>query len=159
MSDYQELLDLIEKHIKVFQSLIETQQIKLDAARKENVRKLEECMRKEQADSLALRGFDQKRIQLAKKLSLDSIPLSELSNHVPDEYKQPFRSVHQRMAQTYKNYQKASDAAKELIEVKHYQVSSIIEQLQQNSVESSSDSYQPDGSKEEKKVTFTNMTI
>ena len=61
MNDFTDFKKIIEELIALFDHLIPIEQEKLDAAIKNRVTFVEDCMHKEQAAVLQLRGLEQKR--------------------------------------------------------------------------------------------------
>ena len=70
MGEFSNFSKLIEEFIEFFEELIPVEQEKLDAAVKNRVSFVEECMHKEQAAVLRLRGLEQKREKEQERLNL-----------------------------------------------------------------------------------------
>lgn len=145
MSDYEELLKLLEKHIPLFEELADVQQTKLEAAKDKDTKGLEECMKKEQAATLALRGYDKKRVGLQKKLSLENVTFKDLVTRVPEEFRDSYRETFRQLSDAYHRYQTTADCAKEMIEVNIYKISQLIEEVRKNANLPNSDIYAADG--------------
>ena len=70
MNDFSAFIEIIEEFIQLFDELIPVEQEKLDAAIKNRITFVEECMNKEQAAVLKLRGLEQKRENAKKALGM-----------------------------------------------------------------------------------------
>ena len=73
MDQFSNFIKLLNDYIALFDALIEVEQEKLIAAKKNRVTFVEEAMKKEQVFILKLRGFDKKREQLQQKLGFYSL--------------------------------------------------------------------------------------
>ena len=65
---FQDMLKLIRDLTRTLEDLTETQKNVASAVRTDDLEKLGECMKREQALSLALRNADQRRIKLQAEL-------------------------------------------------------------------------------------------
>lgn len=146
MSKYTELLNLIEKHTALFDELAEIQQIKLKAITEENTIVLEDCMRKEQAHTLALRGFDKKREEMQKAMSLDGKTFRDIIPLVPEEFQDTFQAAFTKLTDAYNNYRTVSDCTKEMLEVSIYKLGIAMNKLKEKSGLKEADFYTADGS-------------
>lgn len=146
MPDYKELLNLVEKNTALFQELADVQQIKFEAAQEQDAARLEECMKKEQAHTLALRGFDKKREELQKKLSFEGKTFRELIPLVPDEYRELYETAFANLSDAYDHYRSTADCAKEMIEINIYKIGNIIHQIREKANLPDSGVYTADGS-------------
>lgn len=145
MSNYTELLNLITKNTVLFDELAEIQQIKLNAVKDQNTAQLEDCMKKEQAHTLALRGFDKKREELQKELSFHGKTFREIIPLVPEEFQEPYQTAFTKLTDAYNNYRTNADCAKEMLEVSIYKLGSVINQIREKSGLSEADTYTVNG--------------
>lgn len=159
MSEYNELLQLLKKHVTFFEQLAVTEQAKLHAARTQDITTLQECMKREQADTLTLRGYDKKRLQLQEKLSLQGLSYTQMLPLIPEEYRYEFSRTQKALNDAYDNYKKISDCAKEAIEVHLYYINNKLDELRKKTKTASGGVYSPDGSVSADKVTFKDMKI
>lgn len=67
MNDFTDFITTIRDFIQLFDSLNRIEQEKLDAALKNRVSFVEDCMKKEQAAILRMRGLEQKREEAQKQ--------------------------------------------------------------------------------------------
>lgn len=159
MPDYSKLLDLLQKHITLFEDLTRIEQDKLQAARAHDTEGLNECLNKEQAHALLIRGYDRKREALLKELSLEGKTFKELIPLLPDDCRYEFSKAFDELNAAYSLYKNTSDCAKQVIEVNAYRITSVLESLKYQRPTVTSEIYAPDGSLEAEKITFTDIKI
>ena len=145
MSDYKELLNLVEKNTALFHQLADVQQIKLEAARDQDTARLEDCMKKEQAHTLALRGYDKKRETLQKNLSLEGKTFREMIPLVPEEYRDSYQKAFTDLTDAYDHYRQTADCAKEMLEINIYKIGTVINEIRKKANLSEANVYSADG--------------
>ena len=74
-------------------------------------------MKREQAMSLSLRGYDQKREAMLAALGLTGVPLSRLEEHSPEEHYLAVKAAAEELRRQYEIFQAASQAARTTLEV------------------------------------------
>lgn len=159
MSDYKSLLDLLQKYVDLFESLTENQDKKIQAIKGYNNEALNECMKKEQADTLLLRGFDKKRLLLQDKLSLNAMSFREMLPKIPEEFQPDFVQMLRKLSGSYDAYRVSADCAKQLIELNIYRLSGVIEELKKKTNTSSADVYTAEGSINLDRLSLRDMKI
>lgn len=159
MSDFNELLALLKKHVALFEELTAVEQKKLEAAQNYDVPVLEECMKKEQANTLVLRGYDKKRTQLLEALSFKDMTFRQIIPLLPKEYSYEFTQAFSQLNDAYSLYQSTSNCAKQVIEVNIYRLGNAISNIKNNTNRSTADVYTPEGSVETDRFTFRDMKI
>ena len=85
MNDFTAFSKIIEEFIALFDHLIPIEQEKLDAAVKNRITFVEDCMHKEQAAVLQLRGLEQKREAQQKLLGMEGYTFRQILEHAPEE--------------------------------------------------------------------------
>ena len=78
MNDFTAFSKIIEEFIALFDHLIPIEQEKLDAAVKNRITFVEDCMHKEQAAVLQLRGLEQKREAQQKLLGMEGYTFRQI---------------------------------------------------------------------------------
>lgn len=74
-------------------------------------------MKREQALSLSLRGYDQKRDKLLAQLGLQGTTLSQLEDRSPPELQLETKAVVEELRRQYTLFQAASKVARDTLEV------------------------------------------
>lgn len=114
---YQDYLALLGEVAEELGRLIVTVGTKLAAVHNDDLLGLDECIRQEQAHSLALRSLEQRRGKLLAELGLAEVPLSRLAEHYPEELKAEAQRAANKLRLSYEEYKSASDAAMTALQV------------------------------------------
>ena len=86
LSAYENEKELLTDSLsRQLEELEQLQHKKIQAVRDHDLEVLNDCMKQEQAASLALRGLEQKRESLSRKLGLEKAPLSKVPEILPPE--------------------------------------------------------------------------
>ncbi len=117
MGEFSNYIKIIEEFIDFFDSLIPIEQEKLDAAVKNRVSFVEECMHKEQAAVLRLRGLEQKREKEQESLGMKDYTFRQILEKVPEDIYSFLKPLFDRMSEQVTQFQSISDSAKDMIEV------------------------------------------
>ncbi len=78
MHSLHDLNDILNALIDFMNNLSILEQSKLDAVLDKNIERLDECMRKQQAQILRLRGLDQKREKIQRELGFQNMTLRQI---------------------------------------------------------------------------------
>ena len=78
MVDFSEYLNFLEELEHTLQQLVDVEQKKSAAVSARDLDALNDCMKREQAFSMTLKGFEQKRARLLAALGLEDVSLREL---------------------------------------------------------------------------------
>ncbi len=92
------------------------------AARRGDLLGVDECVKREQALSLALRGMDAKREKLLAELGLDGLPLSALAANSPEALRAEAKRVSDSLRAKYEIYRGAADAARTTLEFNLHEI-------------------------------------
>lgn len=149
-------LTLIKTLIAFFEDMVLLESDKVKAASDNNIIKVEECMKKEQADILKLRGLEQKRLKLQQELGFDNMTFQEVVAHAPNEYQPELNSLLKQMKDVIIRFQAANDSAGKVIEVNLHKIDKIITQLkEQQQIEPDGKSYNSSGTAEKTQRHFS----
>lgn len=105
---------------KFMSELSALEQEKLNAVLKKDLNYLDECMRKQQAQVLRLRGLDITREKVSKELGLSGKKLEELLEEFPEDKRLQSEGV--LLQEAKKNFHKINLATKRAIEVNLYAI-------------------------------------
>ena len=121
MDHYTEFISLIHDFIDLFRSLTTVEQQKLDAAVANDLSILEDCMKKEQAFVLRLRGLEQQRDTLQGKLKMKDLKFREILSRVPDEVKEELTPLFQELSEKVRIFQSINASAQDAISVNFHE--------------------------------------
>ena len=117
MNDFTAFTKIIEELITLFDHLIPIEQEKLDAAVKNRVSFVEDCMHKEQAAVLQLRGLEQKRESEQKRLGMEGYAFRQILECAPEEAAAILNPLFDQLAERVRTFQSVSASARDIIEV------------------------------------------
>ena len=103
------------------------EQEKTRFVREDDLDGLNECIKKEQALSMTLRSYDQKRTAMLAALGLEGVPLRKLAAHAPDEQsrEQAVKTV-ERLIRRYELFRGAMEVARDTLECNLHQIEKAI---------------------------------
>lgn len=116
-ASWRDYLSLMKSLTHALQELTGVEQDKNAAAARGDLAGVEECMKREQALSMTLRGFDQKREAMLAQLGLPGLTLSRLEDSSPEELRLESKAVAEELRRNYELFQAASQVARDTLEV------------------------------------------
>ena len=126
MNDFTAFTKVIEEFITLFDHLIEIEQEKLDAAVKNRVTFVEDCMHKEQAAVLQLRGLEQKREAEQKHLGMEGYTFRQILEEAPEEVSASLSPLFDQLSERVTSFRSVSESAKDIIEVNLHMIQSAL---------------------------------
>ena len=110
---YLELLQSILSNLSQLTKLVHR---KIEVAQMDDLEALDEILNEEQALALALRGLEQKRLNLLRELDLSEVPLAQLSAHFPPEMEEAVRQTAAELMEQYRTYHDGAQTARGILE-------------------------------------------
>ena len=123
---YLKLLDDLGRTIE---KLTAIEQEKTAAVSNHNVSAVDDCMKREQALSLSLRGLDQKRQRALSQMNLQGVNLRGLPDHAPDDLLMDVKAACQTLQSRYRLFQNASQVARDTLECHLRAVEKVMEDI------------------------------
>lgn len=117
MDEFTGFIEIIRDLIALFENMIPVEQEKLDAAVKNRVSFVEECMHKEQAFILQLKGLEQKREAAQKHLNMENYTFRQILESAPEEAAAVLRPLFDQLSSQVQLFRSISDNARDIIEV------------------------------------------
>ena len=117
MADFSGFTTVIEEYLQLFDDLIAIEQEKLTAAVKNQVSFVEDCINKEQAAMLKMRGLEQRREKEQQNLGFADLPFREILAQVPEDTAHVLRPLFEILTQRLTAFRSVSDSAKDAIQV------------------------------------------
>ena len=102
------------------------------AVRHDDLMKVNECMKREQAISLSLRAMDRKREKMLEELGLKGVRLSGLADRCPPEVRLQARAAAEKLKNRYDIFQSASESARLTMEINLHEIEKKIAAREQN---------------------------
>ena len=115
-SEYSEYFSVLDTLAHQLEELEQLQHKKIQAVRDHDLEVLNDCMKQEQAASLALRGLEQKRESLSRKLGLEKAPLSKVPEILPPEERVLAQQKVEQLLRLWERSRSAQQAARTVVE-------------------------------------------
>ena len=113
---WREYLKLLEGLGRTMDQLAEIERKKTEAVSSSNLNAVEDCMKREQALSLSLRGFEQRRTAMLSKLGIPDTSLSQLEQYSPEGLELETRRAVEDLRRQYEMFQSAASVARNTLE-------------------------------------------
>lgn len=120
------LLTLLESLIVHLRQLTELAKRKTTAVRKNDLVELDKIIKEEQAQSLALRGIEQKRLSLQQQFSLSSVSLTDIPSRFPAHLQPQARETAETLRREYEIYRSAAEVARNTLECNLHEVEKFL---------------------------------
>lgn len=118
----EELLKLFETLTGHLDKLTALAGQKTLAVRKSDLIALDHVLKEEQAQALALRGLEQKRVTLLNRLGLADVPLTDLPAKAPAALQQKARDTVDILRHSYQVYTSAAEVARNTLECNLHEI-------------------------------------
>lgn len=119
---FQDFFQFLDQLADTLTKLTEITRTKTQAVRHDDLLKVNECMKQEQAYSLSLRNFDRKREKFLAELGLNGVSLSKLADYCPEELRLQAKQKAENLQNHLKIYQTAADAARTVLECNLHEI-------------------------------------
>ena len=120
------LLILFETIVSHLRQLTELAKLKTTAVRKSDLIELDRIMKEEQAQSLAMRGLEQKRATLLSQFGLENVALTDLPVKFPPELQQKARESAETLRREFAIYHSAAEIARNTLECNLHEVEKFL---------------------------------
>lgn len=104
-------------------------QKKFDAAVNHQIIELENCMKKEQALVLRLRGLEQKREKVQKQMGYEHLTFRQIIEKQPAESRESLEKLFLQMQDHLKHYQEIAKSANQALEINLHRIDRTLDQL------------------------------
>lgn len=142
----EELKKIIVELNSVFEELIPIEKNKLTAAADHNVVELEECMKREQAAVLQIRGLDQKREAWLAQKGWSDKSFRQILEFLPGEERGQLEPSFERMTENFRMFRKVNEDTNMVLKTNLR----VVENLT-----GKNGPYSPEGTQQEKERHFT----
>lgn len=127
---FESMIALMDELTETLTKLSDMQREIVKAVRADDIARLAECMKHEQAISLTMRNIDQKRIKIQEQLGFKEIKLSQLPSKVKDPDMQiKVRKAADRLTAQYKIVRSTSEVARLTLESNLRNVEQMMEKM------------------------------
>lgn len=126
---YLSYLSLLGELSQTLEQLADLVRQQTACVRRDDLIAMDHVMKQEQVKSLALRGYEQKRVQLLKQLGLEKVPLNRLAASYPAELQHQAAQAAEQLQRSYGIYQSAAEVARITLECNLHELDKIITDL------------------------------
>lgn len=154
MHDLSAFEKVIKQLIELFKRMIPLEQSKLEVVSHSQVSLLEDIIKKEQAEIMALRGLDQKRERAQEELGWKGLSFQEILKKVPEEQREELQKLFDELASQVKAFQSVTESSKTMMEVNLHAINEMIAKQS-----GGTKTYKEDGSVERGAAHFTDRRI
>ena len=129
MNHTQELLKVLEDTTRFLQEISIVEEEKFQAAMKNHILTLEDCIKKEQALVLRSKGLELKRSAVQKAMGAETLTLKQIIEAAEEADRAPLQAAFAELEKALHTYQEIYHRAKTAIEVNLYRVNKQLEQM------------------------------
>ena len=128
---WEKYLDLLRELDVLFGQMTAVEQAKTEAVCRGDLQTVNDCIKKEQAMSLSLRGCDKKREEALQALGIENIKLSQLAAHAPENLRQETRQIADDVFRQYTVLRAANEVAQNTLECNLREIDKVLSGAQQ----------------------------
>ena len=154
MRDLSAFEKVIQQMIELFDRMIPLEQSKLEAVSKNKIAVLEDIIKKEQAEIMALRGLDQKRERIQEELGWKDLTFQEILGKLSEEERTDMEQLFDELAARVTAFQSVTESSRTIMEVNLHAINQMV--ARQGGGRST---YKEDGSVETGPSHFTDRRI
>lgn len=128
-TNFLSYLGVLQELAATLEELTSVQQEKTQVVRADDLAGLNECMKREQALSLALRSLDQRRETALAAMGLREVPLSGLTAQAPEDCREETRRTVELLRDQYLQYHGAAEVARNTLECNLHQIEKVLAEM------------------------------
>lgn len=111
----KEFQKVIEEMIALFRKFTGIEQVKLQAVRENHVATVEECMTKEQALILSLRGLEKRRVESQQKAGYDGMTFHQILESVSQGEREELLPLFDELSRQVQMFQEVNEDANQIL--------------------------------------------
>ncbi len=119
---FAEYLQFLNKLADILRKLTDIEKEKCGAIKKDDLLKIDDCMKREQVLSLSLRSMDRQREKMLSGLGLTGVTLSGLAAHSPPELRQEAKDTAENLQRQFSIYRSAAQTAFRMLEINLHEI-------------------------------------
>jgi len=129
MENINKFINVIKEMADFFDEFQLIEREKLEAVANNNIRKLEECMKKEQAEILVLRGLEKKQTEIQKILGYEGRTFKEIIGLIPETNKNELEIIYSRLSDSLERFRATTDSVKKVIDINLSTIEDILGEM------------------------------
>lgn len=125
-----EFIAVIKDLINLFEELTGIEQLKLEAAEKNRITHVEDCINQEQAAILKLRGLDKKREIYQEQLGYKNYTFQQILSETSEEEYYPLKKLFDSLSYQVRQFQNVNESARSMIEINLHMINKALNNSQ-----------------------------
>ncbi|MGO5053687.1 flagellar export chaperone FlgN [Lachnospiraceae bacterium LCP25S3_G4] len=134
MRNMSDFTALIKEQIRFFEEAIEIEQQKIESAKKNRITFVEDCMVKEQAMVLKLKGFDRKREELQSDLGFTGYTFAQIIAAASIQEQEILKPLYTTLNERVALFRSTCDSAKSIMEINLHTINQLISKAEDTSM-------------------------
>lgn len=122
MEQMDALYTILEESLELYESFIKVEYDKYDAVIKDDIKKIDEIISKEQVFYLKAKGLEQKREKITNSMNIKDKTLREIIEMDDEEDNSKLKLVYDRLFKVLEDFKIISSECKTLIEVRLHKI-------------------------------------
>lgn len=159
MENIDKFIEVIQEMIIFFRQFQLLEKAKLKAVSKNDIIQLEECMKKEQAEILTLRGLEKKQAQIQKDLGFETATFREIIELAPLEKKAELEAMHKELSNSLEVFKSTTESIKKTIELNLYSIDNALKRIIENKKYSKGKELLDESKEPKKNPSFTSKKV
>lgn len=158
MNQTEELQKVLTETSAFLKEISVVEEEKFQAAIKNHILVIEDCIKKEQALLLRSKGLEQKRINIQKAMNAEDMTLKQIIANAAPEEKEGLQAAFLELEKNLKIYEEIYNRAKTAIEVNLHRINAEVEALTGSPLNGNV-AYSVQGEKTQNPRTFTSRKV
>ena len=129
MENMDRFISLMKEMTQFFDAFQLIERQKLEAAASNDILRLEEIMKKEQAEILVLRGLERKQQEIQAQMGCSGLTFREMIDRAPEQDRAEFENVYSRLSESLDLFQKTTQSVKQAIDLNLHAIHKALEKV------------------------------
>ena len=129
MENMDRFISLMKEMTQFFDAFQLIEKQKLEAAASNDILRLEEIMKKEQAEILVLRGFERKQQEIQAQMGCSGLTFREMIDRAPEQEKAELENLYSRLSESLDLFQKTTQSVKQAIDLNLHAIHKALEKV------------------------------
>lgn len=129
MENMDRFISLMKEMTQFFDAFQLIEKQKLEAAASNDILRLEEIMKKEQAEILVLRGLERKQQEIQSQMGCSGLTFREMIDRTPEQERAELEKAYSRLSESLDLFQKTTQSVKQAIDLNLHAIHKALEKV------------------------------
>ena len=129
MENMDRFISLMKEMTQFFDAFQLIEKQKLEAAASNDILRLEEIMKKEQAEILVLRGLERKQQEIQAQMGCSGLTFREMIDRAPEQDRAELENLYSRLSESLDIFQKTTQSVKQAIDLNLHAIHKALEKV------------------------------